>query len=138
MEDLIAEGLEVDINQGLDIRLVNDENAWYLNRIRTKKLRFAFDDIAYEGAVRRGIELLIKAGIPARKLSFYVLVGFQGDETAIKRMKLLKSYDVDIYPMIYKGFNGKEPEMNIRWDGTIFWHGARQNIRKFLRVVKRL
>ena len=79
MDDLIAEGLEVDFNQGLDIRRVNDEVAYYLERVGTKKLRFAFDDIGYESLVRKGIELLIKQGIPSRKLSFYVLVGFNND-----------------------------------------------------------
>lgn len=139
MDDLIAEGLEVDCNQGLDIRLVNEENVSYLKRVKTKQLRFAFDDIAYESAVRRGIKLLLDNGIRSRKLSFYVLVGFNDDtEDAVERMKLLNSYGVAVYPMIYKGRDGKEPKLSKQWQGTVFWHGGRQNIRKFLRVVGRL
>ena len=136
--ELEKSGIEVDFNQGLDIRLVNEETVNHLKRVRARQLRFAFDNIAYESAVRRGIELLIRAGVPARKLSFYVLVGFGNDDTVMERMKLLNSYNVDVYPMIYKGADGKEPGMNIRWDGTIFWYGPRQNIRKFLRLVGRL
>jgi hypothetical protein len=138
MEDLIAEGIEVDFNQGLDIRLVNEDSVFYLRRVKAKQLRFAFDDIGYEKAVRRGIELLLKNGISARKLSFYVLVGFNGDDTAIRRMKLLKSYDVDVYPMLYKNNQGKEPKLDAKWRETVFWHGARGNLRKFLRVAGRL
>lgn len=147
MEDLISEDLEVDFYQGLDIRLVNEEKADYLARLRTRQLRFAFDDIAQEKAVRRGIKFLLDRGIRSRKLSFYVLVGFGSDNTALDRMKLLHSYNVDVYPMVYKGPDGKEPgtakESMERIGSTLgkeglLWHGSRRNINKFLRVVGRL
>ncbi len=138
LNDLIELQIETDINQGLDIRLLTDKLADSIKRMKAKIYRFAFDDIAYEKQVRQGIELLLKAGISPRKLAFYVLVGFQNDETAVDRMKLLASYGVDVYPMIYKGQDGKEPTIKSKWDGTIFWHGSRNNIRKFLRVVGRL
>lgn len=138
LAELILAGVRTDFNQGLDIRLVTDEVADYLRQVNAASLRFAYDDLVYEKQVRQGIEVLVKAGIPMRHLSFYVLVGFPGDETAIERMKLLASYGVDVYPMIYKGQDGKEPTVKSKWDGTIFWHGGRQNIRKFLRVVGKL
>ena len=138
MDDLIAEELEVDFNQGLDIRLVNEETVGYLKRVKTKQLRFAFDDFAYESAVRRGIELLVKNGIASRKLLFYVLYGFGDDNTAVERVNILRSYNVDIYPMGYKGADGKEPKRKLLYHGTELWHGPRRNISKFLRVVGRL
>ncbi|MBA7592424.1 hypothetical protein ES708_34607 [subsurface metagenome] len=136
--DLTAEGLEVDFNQGLDIRLVNEENADYLKRVKAKQLRFAYDDLSYEPQLRRGIELLLEKGIRPRKLSFYVLIGFPGDDTAIERMKLLASYNTDVFPMLYKGPDGKEPDRKLLNVPDIFWHGDRRNIRKFLRVAGRL
>lgn len=139
LEDLLAEELKVDFNQGLDIRLVNEENVNYLKRVRlVKQLRFAFDDIAYETAMRRGIELLLDAGIHSRKLFFYVLQGFGDDETAVERIDILRSYNVDIYPMPYKGPDGKEPKRKLLYHGTELWHGPRRNINKFLRLVGRL
>jgi len=138
MEDLLAEGLEVDFNQGLDIRLVNEENVGYLKMVKTEKLRFAFDDIAYERVVRKGINRLLAAGMARSHLSFYVLVGFNGDETAIERMKILQSYGVDVYPMIYKGSDGTEPQVSMKLQQTIYWRGGRNNLRKFLRIVGRL
>lgn len=138
MADLIAEELKVDFNQGLDIRLVNEENVDYLRRVKTKQLRFAFDDIRYEGAVRRGIELLLANGINSRHLSFYFLVGFSNDDV-LKRVNILGSYNVDIYPMAYKGNDGKEPPRRILEVATLpLLHGSRQNIKKFLRLVGRL
>ena len=137
MEDLIAEGLEVDFNQGLDIRLVNEENVTFLKLIKAKQLRFAFDNIAYEKALRKGIELMINWGINPRKLSFYVLVGYSGDKTAIERMEILKAYDVDIYPMIYKGEDGKEPRLECKSFGLSSYHGSWRNLRKFQRVISK-
>ena len=139
LEDLLAEGLEVDFNQGLDIRLVNEENAGYLKRVKTKKLRFAFDDIAYESAVRKGIELLLANGINSRHLSFYFLVGFSNDDAVLERVNILQSYNVDIYPMAYKGTDGKEPARRVLEVANLpLFHGSRRNINKFLRLVGRL
>lgn len=137
MEDLIREKLEVDFNQGLDIRLVNEENVAYLERVKTRQLRFAFDDIAYEKALRKGIELMINGKINPRKLSFYVLVGYLGDETAIERMGILKSYNVDVYPMIYKGADGKEPKLKPIKFSLNSYHGSWHNLRKFQRIISR-
>ncbi|MBA7465003.1 hypothetical protein ES707_00164 [subsurface metagenome] len=140
MEDLIAEDLEVDFNQGLDIRLLNEENLWYLKRVKTKQLRFAFDDIAYERVLREGIELLLANGLSPRKLRFYFLYGFPFiEQECIERVKILASYNVEVYPMAYKGSDGKEPRRRIlKVDDIPFLHGARQNIDKFLRLVGRL
>ena len=140
MEDLLAEGLAVDFNQGLDIRLLNEENVWYLKQVKARQLRFAFDDIAYESALRRGIKLLLDNGINSRALSFYLLVGFGDDGTAVERVKILRSLDVDIYPMPYKDASGREPKRKLLGDqiGNMMFHGPRRNINKFLRLVGRL
>ena len=147
MEDLITEGLEVDFNQGLDIRLLNSENLEYLKQVKAKELRFAFDDMRQEKAVRQGIELLLEAGIRSRRLSFYVLAGFADDTTVVERLKILHSYNVDIYPMWYRDPKGrrslisseslKKIKSTLGAEG-LFWHGARGNINKFLRLVGRL
>jgi len=132
---LIKERVEVDFNQGLDIRLLDEEKARYLNQVRTKILRFAFDDMAYERAVRKGIELLLNTGISSRKLSFYVLVGFDGDNTAKERVEILKSYNVDIYPMVYKDRSGEEPKLEPSTLSLYGYHGSWRNLRKFQRIL---
>ena len=140
MEDLIAEGLEVDFNQGLDIRLVNEESVSFLKLIKAKQLRFSFDEMVYEKALRKGIELMTDQGIRSRKLLFYVLVGYDGDRTAVERMKILASYNVNVYPMAYRGSDGKEPQRRILkgMEDLPLLHGPRRNIDKFLRLVGRL
>lgn len=140
MNDLLREQLAVDFNQGLDIRLVTDEVAWYLARLRLaeKKLRFAFDDIGYEKDILEGYQLLTQAGVNSRRLSFYVLYGFKEDDHIIERMNLLASLNVDVYPMGYRDEEGKEPKRRSIFRDTVFWHGAYYNKLKFLRLVGRL
>lgn len=140
MEDIVAEDLEVDFNQGLDIRLVNDENVEYLKRVKVKELRFAFDDIAYEKTLREKMKLLLDNGLGSRKLSFYFLYGFPViEQECIERVKILASYNVGVYPMAYKGADGKEPRRRIlKVDDVPLLHGPRGNIDKFLRLVGRL
>lgn len=138
LNDLVGLQVETDFNQGLDIRLLTDKLVDYLKRVKTKIYRFAFDDIAYEKQVREGIALLLAAGVSPRKLAFYVLVGYKQDDGAIERIKLLQSYGVDIYPMIYKDESGKEPSVSYNFKETIKFHGARGNLVKFLRVAGRL
>lgn len=130
--------LLTDFNQGLDIRCLDDEKVHYLTQIRIRTYRFAFDDISYEKDVKAGIALMDRAGVSRRKLSFYVLVGFRGNDHAIERVKMLQAYGVDIYPMIYKDDDGKEPNVSYKFTETIRFHGARGNLRKFLRVTGRL
>lgn len=138
LHELSSLAVEVDFNQGLDIRLLTDFHTAMLVRIRTNKLRFAFDSLAYESSVRQGIKLLDAVGIKRRHLAFYVLVGFPGDETWLERMKLLAAFNVDVYPMIYRDEEGKEGKVNRQVVPDVFWHGARSNINKFLSVAGRL
>lgn len=138
MTELAKIGVEVDFNQGLDIRLLDDERIYYLKQIRVKEYRFAFDNMNYEQAVKDGIQAMLKVGIGSRKLSFYVLTHLSKDDQAIERIKLLQNYGVNVYPMIYKGADGKEPNWNYGYHEELNFHGARGNLRKFLRLAGRL
>lgn len=147
MSDILAEGIEVDFNQGLDIRLLNEKKVNYLKAIKARQLRFSFDSMESEKAVRNGIDMMIGSGIRSRKLCFYVLVGYNRDETAIERLKILHEYNVDIFPMVYIGEDGIKPRgakgslkqlRDLLEIGDLKWHGSRRNINKFLRVIGRL
>jgi len=83
LSKLAMSNLKVNFNQGLDIRLIDQENARLLAKTRyydwhfkNRRLHFAFDFPEIEDEVIRGIGTLKKAGIPPRHLMFYMLVGF--------------------------------------------------------------
>ncbi|MEM3617272.1 MAG: hypothetical protein QXJ31_05100 [Candidatus Bathyarchaeia archaeon] len=83
LNDLIKERLEVCFTQGLDIRLINDENAKLLrlckyrdNEFEKPRLYFSWDILEIEDSVMKGIETLKRHGIPPNRLMFYVLIGY--------------------------------------------------------------
>lgn len=138
-DELTKLPVEVDFNQGLDIRRIDNKIVKQLRQMKIKVLRFAFDDISYEYLVRQGIELLLSSGIRPRKISFYVLVGFRKDDKAIERIKLLQRYGVEVYPMIYRDNSGKEPKLHYDSKEIISFHGVGgNNFRRFLRIIGRL
>lgn len=138
LADILTEDLWVDFYQGLDIRLVNEEVVDYLCQLKAKQFRFSFDNIALEAEVIAGVKLLTDAGINSRKLLFYVLYGYGKDRTAVKRMKILQKLNVDIYPMAYRGSDGKGPARVLEQIPPRYFHGPRANINKMLRLKGRL
>lgn len=108
-EQIMKENLTVDFNQGLDIRLVNDENAEILSQLRIKpELRFAFDNINIEQDVIKGIEILKNHGIT--RAMWYVLVGFDSTINGdLYRFNLLKKLGQRAYCMRHK--NSKNQRM---------------------------
>ena len=103
LNQLIKERVKVDFNQGLDIRLILPEQAKLLSKVKLyKQIHFAFDDVKYEKAVRRGIKILNDNGVKGYKLMFYILIGFNSTkEEDLYRAELLRSLGVDPFVMPY-------------------------------------
>ena len=83
LEYFIRQKLKVSFNQGLDIRLINHENAELLAKVRyydlkfkKRRLYFAFDDPQLENIVKEKVAILNEHKIPSKHLMFYVLVGY--------------------------------------------------------------
>ena len=101
-EEIIDNDLML-IDDGFDIRLLDDEKAFCLSKVRfAKQIHFAFDNLSDELAVTSGIKLLEKYGVRAKRLMFYVLCGYNTTfEEDSYRVKLLKSLGVDPFIMLY-------------------------------------
>jgi len=104
LEDLIREAVLVDFTQGLDIRLLTDEVARLLRRVRYgRRLRFAWDLMNAEPAVLRGLATLERAGIPPSRCMFYVLIGFNtSPEEDMYRVQTLRGLGADAFAMSYR------------------------------------
>lgn len=96
------ENLAVDFNQGLDIRLVDEEIAKTLSETRfIKRIRFSFDNISIEPVVRKKMKILAWHIKPS-KIMVYVLCGFNTSfEEDMHRVHVIKSLGVDSFVMPY-------------------------------------
>ena len=99
----INKGWIMDFNQGLDIRLVNKENAKLLAKIKHyKQIRFAWDFIETEKEVKEGLNILFKAGVKPYQVMVYILCNFNttiGED--IYRQQELNNLGVDPFIMLY-------------------------------------
>ena len=123
----------VDFNQGVDARLINEENIKLISEIAIKPLRIAFDSMFYEKVYVKAIKLAAKHNI--RNLSNYLLYNEQDKpEELYQRLEinvlLSEELDINIYsfPMKFHPING-EKHLNREFLGT-YWN------RKYIRAIQ--
>lgn len=94
--------MKVDFNQGLDIRLIDDESAKALSKLRPiTEWKFAFDMTSYKDKVTKGIEILNRYIKVRSMVLFYVYV--DGDyqiPDAVARCRILKENGATAYAML--------------------------------------
>ena len=114
LNQLIREKMEVDFSQGLDIRYLNDKQAYLLSKVRLwKRIHFAWDLIQIEKQVRKKIKILKKHKL--NYVSFYVLIGFNSTpEEDMYRVETLRGLEVESFVMPYDKFN-KYQRSFTRW-----------------------
>jgi len=90
----------VDFTQGVDARLITDENARMLANIKTDMLHFAWDNMEHEDAVIRGLRLFKRIADPDdRKTIVYILTNYNTtfDEDYYRVQKVIEAgYSPDI------------------------------------------
>lgn len=96
--------IKIDVNQGMDIRLITPEIAQQLEKLRWfAPIHFAFDDDKETKAVLDGIEILKDAGMGSTLRSsgfFYVYChNDQHYDSAVNRCRILKKEGVSAFVM---------------------------------------
>jgi hypothetical protein len=105
LQQLIDSKAYVDINQGIDCRLLNEQNIAAINQLKMRDIHFAWDYMKETKAVMRGLELYAEHA--TRKLHgaygmVYVLVNFDTTmEENLYRVYTLRDMGYDPYIMIY-------------------------------------
>lgn len=92
LQDLIGSGYKIDLNQGMDARLVDDQIAEILSRLDwIRFIRFSCDQKSQIEPIRRTVELLAKYGVKPYRIFIYLLVT-KDVQDASERVESLKRY----------------------------------------------
>lgn len=130
-EQYIKTGADIEFNQGLDIRLVQDDTA-YLKRMKVKNIHFAWDrpeeNLApyFERYARNG-----KKTRDGRYGRVYVLTNYEDVteeehvERALHRIRILKELRYDPYLMVYDKPNAPQKIKQMqRWCNNKYIFGS--------------
>jgi hypothetical protein len=121
---LAQSGAWVDFTQGIDARMLTEENILALNAIKTKMIHFAWDLMCESKAVLKGLALYKQLGTikDERKLRVYVLTNYNTtQEENLYRIYHLRELGFDPYVMVYDKPNApKEIKRLQRWVNSKF------------------
>jgi hypothetical protein len=140
LQQLIDSKAKVNFNQGLDIRMMNEEKAEMLSQIPIKSIHFAWD--RYEDKEFIQPKFLIFRGISkvrAKDLQVYVLVGDKEKrilETDLERIYWLRENGYAPYIMIYDKYNLPRNHELIklqRWVNNRFVFWSCETFEEYLR-----
>lgn len=127
LQQLADSGARVNFNQGIDIRLVNDENLELLKRIKLDSIHFAFDRWQDKDIIEPRLrEFAYKTGYNKDKgrVMVYILTNFDTTiEQDIYRIQLCRELKFSPYPMIYDKEHADPVYKQMqRWcNNFIFW-----------------
>ncbi len=135
--DRIAEirkyDLRVSFSQGLNIRIITEEQAEALASVefrtlggKMKQVHFAWDQWGKgtEKLIDEGLARVMAAGIKPYQMAFFVLVGFNTtEEQDLYRINKLHDYGCDAFVMPY---NRKDPYQKAlsRWNNRFIWRSV--------------
>ncbi len=115
--------IRLDFNQGLDFRLINEDNLKELIKTKTTDYRFAFDSIKYFPRVKKVVELLNKYDVRAM---WYILVNFDSTfDEDMERINYINSNNQRAYVMRYNSdFTDRRYIALARWVNSPYWRNA--------------
>lgn len=109
IEQLIDSRARVDFTQGIDIRIMDEEKAEMLKRVKTKMLHFAWDNYEDKDMIVPKLKMFKEVtGIARTKTTVYVLTNFNTTtEQDLERIYTLRDLGYDPYVMIFDKQNTK-------------------------------
>lgn len=131
-EQLMESKAEIDFNQGLDIRLMTEEKAQYIDRLRINEIHFAWDRYEDKDIIIPRLKMfadVTKLSRAAHKAIVYTLINFTTTiEEDLERIYTLRDLGFWPYVMIYdKDHCDKTRRRMARW----------VNMRSIFATVKR-
>jgi hypothetical protein len=120
VEAINVGGFRVCINQGINVRLLDAEQAVAMasmrvmdDQFKTRRIYTAWDNIGDEEVFFRGVTLLEEQGVNPDNLMVYMLVGYDPRETWGRiwhRYTRMMERKVRPYPMVHDRFRQTKPD----------------------------
>lgn len=108
LDSLIDSGYKIDLNQGMDARLVTGEIAEILSKLKwIKYLRFSCDTTAQIEYIQKTAEMLGKRGIKPYRLFIYLLVTEDLNNAEYRVEQLKKLRGITIYAQAERKLDGE-------------------------------
>ena len=111
IDEIRSGSFRVCLNQGINVRHLTPEAAAAIATIeyrddafKERRLYTAWDNLKDEGVFFRGIDMLEAAGVPAKHVMAYMLVGFDKNETWDRiwhRFNRMTERGIQPYPMVF-------------------------------------
>lgn len=132
VQQLIDSKAKININQGIDIRIMTDEKAEMIGKLRVDSVHFAWDRYEDKDIILPKFRAFKEiTGWKCRKTSVFVLTNYDTTiEQDLERIYTLRDMDYDPYVMIYNKENTKGSDtvrLLQRW----------VNNRKIFKTIKR-
>lgn len=98
LASLIGSGYAIDLNQGMDVRLVDEHIAEILSKLKwLKYIRFSCDQVSQIESIIRAASLLLDRGIKPYRIFVYLLVTNDLDNATYRVEQLKKLDGITIY-----------------------------------------
>ena len=138
LQQLIDSKAWIDINQGLDIRLMTEEKAQMIKSMKTKELHFAWDRYEDKEMILPKFKMFKEiTGISERKLIVYVLCNFDTTiEQDLERIYMLREMGYWAYVMLYDKEHiprGHELKKMARWVNNRFIFAKCETFEDYMR-----
>jgi hypothetical protein len=113
---------QIDFNQGLDCRLLDENKVKLLSKIKIKPLRLAFDNCSEDGHIQKAIQLAQKYGL--KDIRVYVLYNFEDKndtpEYFYYRVSEINKLGALVYPMRFRSLNSANGQyISSQWDNKL-------------------
>ena len=118
-DEVIELGLTVDFNQGLDSRLLSEEAAQKMSKMKMPIVRLAYDLPSQKIFVKRVISRLHKNGISKRDILVYALYNFtESPDEFFERTREVLGWGAACYPMRFQPCDTlkKNSYVSKKWD----------------------
>jgi hypothetical protein len=145
IEEIRSGGFKACLNQGINIRMIDDESAaalasipLYDDAFKTRRLYTAWDNIGDEDRFFRGVDTLERHGIRPQLLMVYMLIGYDKRETwerVLYRFDRMVERRIRPYPMVYGERDRTLPTSNGRLEERTLAEFQRWAVRRLYTVT---